>query len=426
MNKKAPLKSIFSRSKKILSTTVKIASKELSSKKSELEKLNLRVEQARLLVAALGELKGAAMKFGQMLSIDSDDWLPKEVVQVLSKLQKDAPPVNSEEMFVFLKSELGLDTFNQLKLDPNPIAQASIGQVYKARYKEQDIVIKIQYPGISETINSDLKLIKPLVKNLSTIMGKKIDYTKMFEEIKTVLTKEADYQYEANSIRKYSKNFEAFEQFEVPKLISQLSTKKVLAMSFVEGPTLNEWIEKNPSNEKKEEVAKLMLKLFKEEFFNCGFVQTDPNPANFLIKDNPLRIVCLDLGASVSYQQEFIEDYKTLIKYVLEENRQKMVECFVHSDMLDSKESKECIGKFIKMQFHAARPFNKKYQPFDYSSVEFNKELKKNAYDFIMSLKYSSPPKELIFLHRKLGGIFLILKKLAVKIDTSNYFDDIL
>ena len=426
MNNKAPLKSIFSRSKKILSTTVKIASKELSTKKNEIQKLNLRVEQAKLLVSTLGELKGGAMKFGQMLSIDSDDWLPKEVVEVLSKLQKDAPPVDSNEMFFFLKSQLGLETFKQLNLDPTPIAQASIGQVYKGRYNEQDIVIKIQYPGISETISSDLKLIRPLVKNLSTIMGKKIDYAQMFEEIKTVLTKEADYLYEAECIEQYAKNFENFEQFEVPKLIPELSTSKILAMSFIEGPTLNDWIEQNPSNDKKEEVANLMLKLFKEEFFNFGLVQTDPNPANFLIKENPLRVVCLDLGASVSYSQEFIKDYKTLIKYVLQKDRQKMVECFVHSDMIDSRESEKCIEMFIKMQFHAAKPFNKDYQPFDYSSVEFNKQLKKNAYDFIKSLKYSSPPKELIFLHRKFGGVFLILKKLAVKIDTSNYFDDIL
>lgn len=431
--KKATLKTIFSRSKKILETTAKIASKEVGNKAKqqlkkfdEIQKLNSRIEQASLLVKTLGELKGGAMKFGQMLSIDSEDWLPKEVVDVLSKLQKDAPAVKDESMFTFLKSEIGEEGFQKLNIKSPPIAQASIGQVYQGTFNNEKIIIKIQYPGIANTINSDIALIKPLLQSLSTVLGKKIDYSDMFQEIKEVLNKEADYHFEAKCIEQYAKNFQDDDRFIVPSLISNYSTKINIVMGYIDGITLNDWINTNPSYPQKEKVALLLLELFKKEFFEFGLVQTDPNPANFLIQENPIRLVCLDLGASIEYIDEFRQRYKEMIRHVLNQDREKMIETFINSKILDPRENQECLEKFVKMQFHAASPFLSEYQPFDYSSTLFNKELKQNAYDFLKSLKYSSPPKELIFLHRKLGGIFLILKKLKIQMDTSQYFKDIL
>lgn len=432
MKKKIPI-SALNRSKKILGTTLKIASKEIQnqartklSKLEEVKQIKTRVEQAKLLAKTLGELKGGAMKVGQMLSIDSDDWLPKEVTQILSNLQNSSVEIDREIMISLLKNEVTDDIFYEINIEKEALASASIGQVYKATYKGTKIIIKIQYPNIANTIDSDLKLIKPLISNFSKILGKKIDYSEMFNEIRDVLKKEIDYNLEANNIFQYRENFSSYKDYLVPNVIPEISTQKVLAMDYLDGVTLNEWIEKNPPIEDKEKIAKMILNLFKIEFFKFGLVQTDPNPANFLIQENPLRIVLLDLGACINYNKQFIENYKTLVKSVLDLDKEKVVECFVHSDMLDNRENEECIENFIKMQFHAARPFLKEYQPFDYSNEIFNKDLKINGFRFVKSLKYSSPPKELIFLHRKLGGIFLILKRLKVKINTGDYFDDIL
>lgn len=426
---KSPPTGLFSRSTKILAAASRIAAKELKakalSKVSQFDQLNTKIEQSKELVKVLGELKGGAMKFGQMLSVDADDWLPKEAVQILSKLQKEAPKVDSEIMIQAFHASIPKIYSKKVVIDKDPIAQASIGQVYKAKYNEQDIVIKIQYPQIATTIESDLKLLKPIISSFSKVMGKKINYDQSFEEIKKILILESDYKNEAEQIKKYSILFKN-SNYLVPTVIDELSSDTVLAMSYIKGITLGEWIETNPSIEKKEKVAIKLLNLFKVEFFQNGMVQTDPNPANFLIQDEDLRIGLLDLGATIHYDKEFIEDYRLMISHVINQDTEKMVECFTKSNLLDSRESKECIDIFIDMQYYASRPFIKEFQPFDYSSVEFNSNLKKNAFKFVKSLRYSSPPKDFIFLHRKLGGIFLILKKLGVKIDTSTYFDDIL
>lgn len=426
---KSPSTSIFNRSRKILTAASKIAAKELKakalSKVSKFDQLNNKIEQTKELVKVLGELKGGAMKFGQMLSIDADDWLPKEAVQILNKLQKDAPKVDSKIMLESFYKSIANQYSNKVEFDHEPIAQASIGQVYKAKYKGEDIVIKIQYPDIATTIESDIKVLKPIITNFSKILGKKINYDDTFDEIKKVLILESDYLNEAIQIEKYSGLFKNTE-YVVPNVIKELSSKNILAMSYVPGITLNDWIDTNPSMKEREIVAHKILDLFKIEFFGNGMVQTDPNPANFLVQEDGLKIALLDLGATLHYDKKFIDDYKEMITYVINQNTEMMVKCFYESDFLDFRESKECIDQFIKMQYYASRPFLKKYQPFDYSSSEFNTTLKKNAFSFVKSLKYTSPPKDLIFLHRKLGGIFLILKKLEVKIDTSNYFDEIL
>lgn len=426
---KSPSTSIFNRSRKILTAASKIAAKEIKaqalSRVSKFDQLNNKIEQTKELVKVLGELKGGAMKFGQMLSIDADDWLPKEAVQVLNKLQKDAPKVDSQIMLDSFFRSIPSKYTDKVQFNSEPIAQASIGQVYKAKYKEQDIVIKIQYPNIASTIESDIKVLRPIVTNFSKVMGKKINYNETFEEIKKVLVLESNYENEAIQIEKYAKLFKDSD-YVVPKVVKELSSMNILAMSYIDGMTLNEWIETDPPMKKKEIIAKKILDLFKIEFFDNGMVQTDPNPANFLVQEDGLKIGLLDLGATIHYDKQFIKEYKEMIKYVITQDTDMMVKCFIETDLLDSRESKDCMDKFIKMQYHAARPFLKQFQPFDYSSSEFNSTLKKNAFSFVSSLKYSSPPKDLIFLHRKLGGIFLILKKLEVKIDTSDYFDEIL
>lgn len=424
---KSPPTSIFTRSRKILTATAKIATKEIKqravSKLSNDSKLNTKIDQAKELAKLFGELKGGAMKFGQMMSLDSEDWLPEEARKILDKLQNDAPVVNSQVM---------LDQFfNQMKdvkidFKSTPLAQASIGQVYKAEYNNKNIIVKIQYPNISKTITSDVSLIKPIVSNFSKVLGKKINYEETFKEVKRVLSLEVDYIREANQIKAYKEIFKEYDEFIIPEPIDEISSKNILSMSFIEGRTITEWIDSNPSMEDKEKVAHLLLKLFKIEFLKNGLVQTDPNPANFLIQEKPLRIGLIDLGASINYSKKFVQEYIELVRFSLNQNRDKVIECFMHSDLLDSRESKECIDNFIKMQFHAVRPFLKEYQSFDYSSTKFNLELKKNAFQFVSSLKYSPPPKDFIFLQRKLGGLFLILKKLGVKIDTGSYFDDIL
>ena len=383
-------------------------------------RLQTLLEQAHVVVNHVGKLKGAAMKAIQSLSIEGADFIPPEVIQVLEKLQSQAPPIKSEVLMDQLKKELGEEKFSLLKhISEKPIASASIGQVYKAQFNDQDVVVKIQYPGVAESVDEDIDTLSTLLKGLLVVSGKKVRFGELMEEVRRVLKMETDYLHEMENLIRYKKGFDGSEYI-IPDVFPEMTTSKVLTMSYQEGLEYTEWLKTNPTDDQRKAVAKQLLSLYNKEFFENRLVQTDPNPANFLInKDN--KMVILDFGATLEFDLEFVKEYQTLVRTVFSEDRDKILEQVYTMNFLDSREDKECQDMFIDFLLLSMTPFDLKHQPFDFGDSEYSQTVRTEAMKFSRKLVYSAPPKKLIFLHRKLGGIFMLVKKMNIKADLTEF-----
>ena len=382
-----------------------------------------RIEQAKILAENLSALKGAAMKAGQLLSLDSSDILPPEAIEVLSKLQNSAQAEDVAKMREVLVKEWGQERLGLIEgLSENPVACASIGQVHRGEFQGKPVAIKIQYPNVSESIDSDLAILRRLSEALIGVSGKKISLKGLFEELSTVLHQEADYFYELKAMQRFRSLIKEDAELRIPDVFEEFCTKHVLMMSFEEGMHLGPWLETSPSRENKEWVGRKILDLYCREFFEWGFVQTDPNYGNFLIQDNPMKLVLLDFGASIEYSDEFRARYVELLKAFASTNDRQILDACLSFGIIDPRESDEAKSHLVAFMKAAIEPFMPELQPFRFRDEDYAKRSTQIGRDFTRSLKYSPPPRDLIFLHRKLGGMFNMLRKMDVSLNLTPYW----
>jgi aarF domain-containing kinase len=422
------------RSKSVIAMAAGVAGKELkhraraaltsSAEKLGLSEMQTRIEQAKLMVESLGRLKGAFMKAGQLLSIDASDWLPPEAMEILAKLQGQAEPVDFEIIRGVLVSELGEERLAQLEgLDPIPAASASIGQVHRASVAGAPVAIKVQYPGIAESIDTDVGLLEKVGASFLTLSRREVDLKGLFEEMRTVLHLEADYERERKHLDRFAVLLENEPRFAVPKSFPALSTTRVLTMSWAEGVALTDWIRSEPPRQEREAFARAVLDLYCLEFFVWGLVQTDPNFGNFLIHPETQRIVLLDFGATLEYDEDFRRRYVELLRGVATGARSRIIEAGIDLGIIDPRESSETRENFADMLINASEPFEAKRQPFVFRDTTYAASSRVVVEKFVRSLVYTPPPRALIFLHRKLGGLFQLLRRLDVVLDLSPYWE---
>jgi aarF domain-containing kinase len=414
-------KSRWARGGKLLQLATKVAVQELSARvggrlQEEADKLRLRVEQTTEIVKTLNQMKGAAMKAGQLLSLEATDLLPPEILQVLSQLQSSQGQLKGSEVKALLEQELGSGWTNKIEnFEDTPFAAASIGQVHKARYQGKEIVLKIQYPGVSESIDSDVDLLASLLNKLNFVLGKDIPLDPVLDEIKETLKQETNYLLEAEFTAKYRESFQNFPGYVLPHSFPEISTKKILALEYISGVPLRDWIKERRNKEETHLIAQKLMHMYLHEFFNCGFVQTDPNLTNFLVQTN-LSLVILDFGACKTYSKEFRQAYREVLKATLEERDHDLLELSYSFELLDPREAKETKDLYLSMMKVISSPF-KTEEPFSFSDTNFAEESREITLRFAKKLQFSPPPKKLIFLHRKLGGLFQILKRLEAELD---------
>jgi aarF domain-containing kinase len=414
--------SLWSRTPKLIKLAATAVVSEVKEKVMNLEGAKLiqeRVMLAKKMADQLGDLKGAAMKVGQLLSIDAGDFLPPEALEVLQKLHKSAEPIDFESMDVQLKKELQ-EKRAFLRVEPKAFAVASIGQVHTAIYKDQEIILKIQYPDVEKTIPTDVKMLKFVMNQWSFLMQKSVDLDPFFKELENTLMQETDYALEAQYLERASVLFKSDPRYLVPKVYREISTQRVLAMEKMRGETIAEWLKSSPSKSEREEIGRNLFDLFMLEFFNFGFVQTDPNPGNFLITSDR-KIVLLDFGATKDYDQEFRKHYIGVLRAAYKDNYQEVLDRSFDFNLINPKESIETLDLYVAMMTSLIKPFRED-RPFAFADHEFYKESKRYAFDVTKSCRHSPPPEKLIFLHRKLGGVFQFLKQLNVEINLHDYW----
>jgi aarF domain-containing kinase len=425
-------KDAWSRSKAVLGLVAGLSGQELrhrlrtglsgTAEKLRASELSARVEQARLMVESLGRLKGALMKAGQLLSIDASDILPPEAMAVLASLQGGAEPVELETLRGVLAEELGADWARAFdSFDERAAASASIGQVHRATVRGAPVAVKVQYPGVRESIDSDLDVLQKLGSGWLAVSRRDIDLSGVFDELRTLLHREADYRHEIASQSRFQALVADDSRFVVPRSLPELSGIRVHTMSWEEGEPLGQWLQAGlPAD--RAWLAQALLDLYCSEFFRWGLVQTDPNFGNFLVREDERRLVLLDFGATVEFDSEFRRGYVELLRAVGRGNAERVADQGVAFGLIDARESLATRALFAEFLQTAVGPFEASRQPFAFRDPGYAERSSSVSRRFIRSLEFSPPPRRLLFLHRKLGGIFQLLKRLDVTLDLRPYW----
>lgn len=439
-------KSPTSRSLKLFGLAARVGTSEIAqSIKSKFSKasdeltagkLSARLDQAKWIVENLSQMKGAAMKVGQLLSIDAGDYFPPEAMTILAKLQSSAEPVDFDIIREVLVEDIGekkLGDFEDLSIVPD--AAASIGQVHRAKLNGKNVAIKVQYPGVAESIESDLQILKRVAKSFLGASGRVMDMKPLFAEFQRVLEQEADYHAEFLLMKEYREKIRATAAkenrplwdlspgplYRVPEPIESHSGRRVLTMSWEDGVGIDTWLRSCPSVERRERVAHALLNLFCQEFFEWGLVQTDPNFANFLIGPDD-ALVLLDFGATLRYEEDFRIRYRSFLKAMGSLDSEKIIREGEAFGLISQQESGETKKLFAELLINSVEPFFASKQPFQFDDSDYVKRTREIGTKFGRSLRYSAPPQRILFLHRKLGGIFNFVKKLDVRLDLTPYW----
>lgn len=423
---------MLGRAGKLFLSGAKIASKEVASRLadavgqlSEDSKLATKVKQTEELVKALSELKGAAMKAGQWFSMELSDVLPPEVVAVLRQLHDDSTFMPIEQVEGILREELGPLRQELQDLSPEPVAAASIGQVHTARVAGRDVAVKIQYPGVARSIDTDLAALRKFLEIFLKAQGKSINVEAIFAELREGLKREADYDLEAQNLSRYRRAMKN-PAFVVPEVLPRFSTKKLLVMSYEDGERIGEWLQRGPTKDEARRFGELVLSLMLEEFFVNGIVQTDPNYGNFLYRPRENQIVLLDFGATKAYPAAFRDEVRRIMAAAVDRDDVRLLELIHSMNMLDPRESPETKRLFLDLMRKVADLFAHDTQPFNFSDANFLQDLRALGFKFVYSVQHSAGAPQLLFLNRKLGGMYHMLKDVGFSEDLNVYFERIL
>lgn len=249
-------------------------------KRPKLSNLLLTPTNVQRITQQLAQMRGAAMKVGQLISMDAGDLLPPELATILARLRSDAHAMPQRQVQAVLSVNWGAKWQQRFEpFDFTPIAAASIGQVHRARTRDgRDLAIKIQYPGVQKSISGDVDNVAALLR-LSGVLPKTLDVAPLLQEAKRQLREEADYQVEGTHLQRFGDLLADAPQFVVPALHSDLTTRQVLAMSYVEAVPI-ESMTSAPQPER-DRIVRLLVELLFRELFDFGLMQTDPNFANY-------------------------------------------------------------------------------------------------------------------------------------------------
>lgn len=388
--------------------------KRIFGKKSEGHFL-LTAGGAKDLATRLARLRGGAMKVGQMLSLEADDWMPKEVADALARLRADAEPMPREQIDQVMRDGLGelwRERFEHF--DYTPLAAASIGQVHRARDRAgRELALKIQYPGVRDSIDSDVDNLAMLVR-LSRLLPRGLSVDEILATVKLQLAREADYRIEAEHLARAGALI-TDGRYVVPGVYRELSSASVLAMDYLPAQALRAGAS-NLTRERVDQLGAALLELSFRELFDWGFMQSDPNPANFGL-DERGRIVLFDYGSAVEISDELSGRYRSLVLAAVRGSDSDLDRSMEAGGMLaaeDTAVQREGMRKLVRI---ACEPLMTA-GAYDFGTTTMADRARKLGFE--LALKHElrrPPPADMLFVQRKLGGVFFLVSQLGSRVE---------
>lgn len=385
-------------------------------KRPRLADMLLTPANAHRVADKLAHMRGAAMKLGQLLSMDAGDLLPPEIGAILARLRDDACAMPMSQVVAVLDANWGAGWrrhFQQFSF--TPVAAASIGQVHFGELADgQRVAVKIQYPGVRESIDSDIDNVGSLIR-LSGLVPKSVDFDPLLQQAKAQLHEEADYQHEATALRHYQGLLAASPNFALPAVHDALTTDCVLTMTRMDGVPIDS-LSHAPQQER-DRVAALLIGLFFREMFEFRFIQTDPNFANYRYDRSTGQLILLDFGATRAYSAETIGQYRQLLRGAIDGNAEVIVPPAIALGYFGANTAEHHRHAVTAMFIDVCEPL-RRTGPYDFGRSDLAARLRDagmalgTARDF-----WHTPDAEVVLLHRKIAGLYLAAARLGARVE---------
>lgn len=408
----------FSRGKVVGKALLKIGTKKSKRFLTNGDHKETHEEIADVIFDALGELKGVSVKIAQQVALGMP-FLPPVYLEKISKSFNNVPTINKALIRKIIKTELTSypqDIFDTFEM--NAFAAASLGQVHLATKNSNKLAVKVQYPGIKKSIESDMGLIHLGLKHFAK--GQNVDH--LISEIEERLYEEVDYAHEAMSYDFFRQNLNN-PNIVIPKVYPTLSTEKVLTTEYLEGQSFTAFLASSPSQEKRNHYAQLLFESFFYGLYDLQKIHADPNPGNFLFMPKG-KLGMIDFGCIKAIEYDFLSAYNKLHLNLLENTKEdEIIQDYIALGMIE-KDSDENMQKFYQ---DVIKPLDTLYkEPLidDLYDFQSNKDFSKRGFEMIFEVQkkqHHSVHKlneQFIFINRTLLGYYALFEKLGATIDT--------
>lgn len=399
---------------------IKHYSKKLFNPEMDREQLN--EDNATDIYKSLSELKGSALKIAQMLSMDKNI-LPKSYVDKFTQSQYNAPPLSGPLIVRTFTKNFGktpeniFDSFNLSSSNA-----ASIGQVHQATLNGKKLAVKIQYPGVGDSISSDLKLVKPFAFRLLGMSERELNI--YIKEVEERLLEETDYELEVKRSIEFSEACKDLNHVVFPKYYPELSGKRIITMDWIEGLHLKEFLKTNPSQALRNKIGQALWDFYNFQQHELRAVHADPHPGNFMITPEE-NLGVIDFGCIKEMPDDFYYPFFSLISTDVFNDKVKTIEAFRQLEMIHADDTAEQIEFYHKSYSETIKLFAKPYTSkiFDFSKPDFFDQL------YIYGEKISKMPefkqargvKHFIYVNRTNFGLYQILHELQATVNTETY-----
>ncbi|MBU1667661.1 AarF/ABC1/UbiB kinase family protein [bacterium] len=390
----------------------------MSKEKKEASQNQTHAEIAKVIIDSLGQLKGVSVKIAQQVALGLP-FLPKEYLDEISKSFNSIPPINKALIRKIIKQELGAypqEVFEYFESEA--FGAASLGQVHIAQHKGKKLAVKVQYPGIAHSIESDLSVLKFALTRFAK--GRNVDH--IMEEIEARLKEEVDYEIEAENTDYFVENLK-HDYIVVPTIHRELSTKTVLSSSFLEGRSFEAFIKSNPTQKERNHYAQLIFDVFFMEFYYMQMIHADPNPGNFIFMDEG-KLGLIDFGCVKKLDDAFLESFSKLHASLMDEvSDEEITQQYAALGMVDYDDEKKMVAFYQEV----IKPLDRIYiEIFKEDSYDFkqNNDFSERGFNTIMEVQkkqidavHKMNP-DYIFVDRTLLGYYAMFEKLEATIDT--------
>ena len=389
-------------------------------------KIQLDKDNAEDIYSSLSELKGSALKVAQIMSMDKNI-LPKAMIDKFSLAQYSAPPLSYplvvktfKQFFDKTPTEV-FDTFSK-----SAVNAASIGQVHAAEKYGKKLAVKVQYPGVAESVHSDLAMVKPIAMKMLGLKEKEVK--RYFEEVESKLLEETDYELELKQSIEISEASQHLVGVSFPKYYPELSSKRVLTMDWLDGMHLDQFLKTNPSQEIRNKAGQHLWDMYDFHINNLLKIHADPHPGNFLF-DNEGNVGVIDFGCVKEVPEDFYRHYFQLINPAYFNDEEKLAELFYYLEFLykdDTPVAKKFFFDIFKESLHLITlPFT--VDEFDFANESYfakvyakgeelskSKDVRKNG--------AARGSRHTLYINRAYFGLFSILNQLKATVKTNSSF----